>query len=94
MKMKQYVNPNCEIGHVSAAGGMWVDVDAEEAYGEMRTVFPQPGTCRLDDPLGGCGQVCFERSNFVCLQACSFSSPRTMLLRGQHSKSYRVGVVE
>ena len=64
--MKQYVNPNCEIGHVSAAGGTWVDVDAEGAYGEMRTVCPQPGMCRLDDPRGGCGQICFERSKF-CL---------------------------
>ena len=51
--MKQYVNPNCEIGYVSAAGGMWVDVDAEKAYGEMRPVCPQPGMCRLDGPRGG-----------------------------------------
>ncbi|KAI0245632.1 hypothetical protein BJV78DRAFT_276476 [Lactifluus subvellereus] len=39
-EVKQYADPNCEIGRVCAADGTWVDVDTEEASGGTRTICP------------------------------------------------------
>ncbi|KAI0247353.1 hypothetical protein BJV78DRAFT_1355565 [Lactifluus subvellereus] len=42
-EVKLYADPNYEIGRVCAAGGTWVDVDAEEANGGTRIICPWPG---------------------------------------------------